>query len=140
MTTISKIPAGGLPPVLTERERREQAARKKKQQTKENRAEVNRRRWAALNTFTDQIMREVGAGGVAVWLALFRHADAKGECIASLAMLETRTGLHRKTVQRAMKALIASGAVTVVRAGNWCGATEYLVGPMPEKPTRKTAD
>lgn len=63
-------------------------------------------RFAWLNLFVDQTMRQLTPAEVAVWLALFRHHQTKtGFARVSQARLAEQTGLSVRSVQLALAGL-----------------------------------
>ncbi len=91
----------------------------------ESRAKVNRERWRVLNTFTDTALSQAGAAAGAVWLVLFRFARSDGTVYASLSVLQEKTGLARKTIQRAVARLVELGEVKMLQRGGGAVATKY---------------
>lgn len=71
----------------------------------------------------------LGATDKIVMLSLADHADDEGFCYPSIARLEKRTGLKRRTVQDALKRLRSRGYVTVYANKGRGGANLYKVSP-----------
>ena len=66
-----------------------------------------RKRFAAIPIAAARVRQ---LGGVAqVYIALAGHADKEGRAFPSVARLAEETGLHHRTVQRAIAALCAAG-------------------------------
>ena len=59
----------------------------------------------------DRYGREIGVYGVAVYMLLARHADARGQCYPSLTKISQRLGLARHTVIQTLETLIAAGLI-----------------------------
>jgi hypothetical protein len=122
-----KVPAPGeaAAPVYTPEERERMSAQRKAAQSKANRVKANRERWRTLNTFTDTQLADAEPAAGVVWLALFRFARPDGTVFASLSTLETITGQHRRTIQRAVSRLVALGALEKVQRGGGAVASVY---------------
>lgn len=82
------------------------------------RGDVNRARWAMLNRFVDKHMQALPIQAVAVWLALFRHADGEGGVSRALPVLARDTGLSLKSVRKGITALEYGGLLSVELKGN----------------------
>ena len=82
------------------------------------RGKVNAARWAMLNRFVDKHMQTLPSSAALIWLALFRHADGKGQVSRALSMLEKDTGISRNTIKKGIVALEAAGLISVFVKGN----------------------
>lgn len=82
------------------------------------RGKVNAVRWRMLNAFVDRHMRALPVYAASVWLALFRHADGRGDVSRALSTLEADTRLSRKSVRKGIAALESAGLLRVAVKGN----------------------
>lgn len=112
-------------PVRTLAECEGMTARRTAAGTRAKRAKGNRERWALLNTFADTVLADAGPAAGAVWLVLFRYARPDGTAFASLGKLETMTGIHRRSIQRAVSRLAELGALEKVQRGGGAVASIY---------------
>ena len=112
-------------PVRTLAECEGMTARRVAANTHAKRAKVNRERWAMLNAFADTVLADAGPAAGAVWLVLFRFAKPDGTAFASLGKLETMTGIHRRSIQRAVSRLADLGALEKVQRGGGALASIY---------------
>jgi len=85
------------------------------------RGKVNAARWAMLNRFVDKHIQTLPPSAALIWLALFRHADGKGQVSRALSMLEKDTALSRNTIKKSIGALESSGLLSVSIKGNNVG-------------------
>lgn len=67
--------------------------------------------WAN-NSVIDRYGAAIGADGVAVYMALARHADRNGQCFPSYATLAERLGLSRPTIMKCIERLKIAGLIT----------------------------
>lgn len=116
-------------PVRTPAECEGMTARRVAADTRAKRAKVNRERWAMLNAFADAVLADAGPAAGAVWLVLFRYAKPDGTAFASLGKLETMTGIHRRSIQRAVCRLVDLGALEKVQRGGGAVASVYRLKP-----------
>jgi hypothetical protein len=91
-------------------------------------------RFATVNAFLDVAARDLELSQIVVWLLLWRDVKSDGLARTSQADLARRSGLNPRTVRRAVRALAATGLLTVVRCGNLrTGPTAYRVRPLPQR-------
>jgi predicted DNA-binding transcriptional regulator len=86
-------------------------------------------RFGVLNGFVDFGLAGLSRSEVAVWLILYRDTRPSGLARTSLADLARRGGMSRRQASRALRALIARGAVHVIRKGVIGKATVYSLYP-----------
>jgi len=71
------------------------------------------------------VLADAGPAAGAVFLVLFRFAKPDGTVFASLGKLETMTGIHRRSIQRAVSRLADLGALEKVQRGGGAVASIY---------------
>lgn len=85
-------------------------------------------RWAALNCFVDESLRQVGNTAAVIWLILFRDANKEGTVRTAQSDLARRAGVSIRTVHSAIKSLRSAGLVEVLRKGRLnTGPTLYRI-------------
>ena len=101
--------------------------------TMRNKAGAARRRtlerFGVLNGFVDFGLAGLSRSEAAVWLILFRDTKPTGLARTSLSDLARRGGMSRRQATRALRALMARGAVYVIRKGVVGKATLYSLYP-----------
>ena len=75
-------------------------------------------RWAMLNTFTDEVMRNLTPLAANVWLILFRSADGKGLVRMSQEQIAEKVGQSTRQVRRGLTDLRRHGCVEELSRGN----------------------
>lgn len=111
------------------------AKARNKQQSKRTRQrkDAARKRWALMNRFVDEGMANLKPADVAVWLALFRHAQADGTATVARSRLIALTGLSPNTVTASLRRLRMPGWVERLRRGGPTGGMAvYRVQYPPE--------
>lgn len=85
-------------------------------------------RWALINAFVDQSLREVNNTAAVIWFILFRDANKKGTVRTAQSDLARRAGVSLRTVHSAIKGLRSAGLVEVLRMGRLnTGPTLYRI-------------
>ena len=87
-------------------------------------------RWLMLNAFVDLTAWELKRSELLVWMTIFR--DSKdGIASSSQRNIAKRTGLARKTVERAVASLAECGLLLVVYPGGYRrGTAKYRTRPV----------
>jgi hypothetical protein len=97
-------------------------------------------RWRVLNAFCDRGITEGGLtpSEIAVWLILYRHADADRRCCVSIEGVMASAGLAKRTVMRSMSSLKAKRMLkTIKKGGIGRGASLYVIAPFPPTTAKK---
>lgn len=97
------------------------ARNKQQSKRKRQRKDTARRRWTLFNRFVDDGMADLKPADVAVWLALFRHAQADGTATVARSRLIAMTGLAPRTIKVALRRLIDFGWMERLRRGGPSG-------------------
>ena len=86
----------------------------------------SRIRFALINGFCDRSMRSLSHVDALVWITLWRHADRRNLARLAHSQIADAVGVHRTTVSRSIRRLIAAGLVRVHRRGGLrAGAAVY---------------
>lgn len=87
------------------------------------------------NGLLDQHGAAIGAVGIAVYAALARFADSRGECFPATATLARVTGLSRPTVSATLALLVDRQIIAVTRTAGRVNVYHLLSFPQPvDKP------
>lgn len=89
-------------------------------------------RFQVLNAFVDEGMANLTPHETAVWLVLYRDTKPNGIARTAVDDIARRTGIHRRTVLRALKRLEGLRMLQVTRRGGLNrGASAYRIFPFP---------
>ncbi len=92
-------------------------------------------RFLTLNTFCDVTMARLTRAELAVWLLLYRDTKPEGTARTSQADLARRAGVDKRTVERAVRRLVAAGLLDVIYQGGFQrGVSVYRVHPQRRLP------
>lgn len=94
----------------------------------------SRERFYTLNAFVDDVARHLTPLEVAVWVVLWRRADARTNVAeVGIQAIGSKLGKSDRAVQRAVEWLIRTGLVErLVRGTKQTGASRYRVEPRPQ--------
>lgn len=99
-------------------------------------------RFQAINSFVDDIARHLSPLEVAVWVVLWRRADARSNVAEiSVEAIADKLGVSGRSVQRAVQWLLRVGLMErLLRGTRQAGVSRYRVEPRPATRLPAVAD
>ena len=132
------VPPPGVPAskVYTPAELARFDAARNAKEAKMKRKDAVKKRWAMLNHFVDYGMAGLELSDMAVWMTLFRHANADGVACVPQTRIKTLTGIAGSTITLAIERLLKTGWVErIQRGGPVGGPAKYcLIIPVSHVP------